>query len=81
MSIAGIFCVFLIYNLLGMLICMFWSEMCSDAGWELCNPYWSYQYYSVNWFGATMISLLFSMLCPIGAVWYWFCLLCTIGRK
>ena len=82
MSLAVIYSIiFVVYNLLGAIICSIWCANCYAAGWELCNPYWSYQYYSVNWFGAVMISLLFSVLCPIGAVCYWFYKLCTIGRK
>ena len=51
-------------------------------GFELCNPYWAYKYYkNVNWFGACMISLVFTALCPPIAIIYWFYKLCTIGRK
>lgn len=51
-------------------------------GFELVNPYWVYQYNkSVNWFGATVLALGYTALCPIGALGYWFYKLCTVGRK
>ena len=57
-----------------------WMEICE--GWEIVNPYYVYKYCkSVNWFGAIIIALLFTVICPIGAVFYWFYKLCTVGRK
>lgn len=53
---------------------------CAD-GWEFVNPKIIYQRIQVNWFGAVMLSLFFNLLCPIGAVCYWFYKLCTIGRR
>lgn len=51
-------------------------------GFELVNPYWVYQYNnSVNWFGAMILALGYSVLCPIIAICYWFYKLCTVGRK
>ena len=56
-------------------------QKCCD-GWELCNPYWAHRYHkSVNWFGAIILSLAFTTLCPVGAICYWFYKLCTIGRR
>ena len=57
--------------------------------WEFVNPFAVYRYNtSVNWFGAIMIALSLTVVCPIGAALYWiyklgwlFCKLCTIGRK
>ena len=72
----------LVYNIIGGIICVGWNAVKCPDGWEICNPYWSYQYHtSVNWFGAIMLSLLYSILCPIGAMCYWFYKLCTVGRK
>jgi hypothetical protein len=49
---------------------------------NIMNPYRVYQSNStVNWFGATMISLLCAILFPIGALCYWFYFLCVVGRK
>lgn len=57
-----------------------WIGLCD--GWELVNPYWVHRYCkTVNWFGATMLALLFTLICPVGAVCYWFYKLCTVGRK
>lgn len=49
--------------------------------WEPFNPAANYYHFKVNWFGAIIISLIWTILCPIGAVVYWFCWLCIIGRK
>lgn len=35
----------------------------------------------VNWFGAIVLALVFTALCPLGAAGYWFYKLCTVGRK
>ena len=76
-----VFCV-IVWTLVGTPICLKWISKKYADGWELCNPYWTYQYHKkVNWFGAIMLSLLFTTLCPIGAVCYWFYKLCTVGRR
>jgi hypothetical protein len=70
------------WNILGLPICINWAYNRYAKGLELYNPYYSYKYHkSVNWFGAVVLSLLYTMLCPIGAICYWFYKLCTIGRK
>lgn len=70
-----------IWTLLGGTGCATWAQNKNVEGWELCNPYWAHHYYtSVNWFGAIMISLVYTILCPLGAVCYWFYKLCTVGR-
>lgn len=80
--IIEIFLTILVYNIIGGIICVVWNVIKCPGGWEICNPYWSYQYHtSVNWFGAIALSLLYSILCPIGAICYWFYKLCTVGRK
>lgn len=50
-------------------------------GFEFVNPIWWYHNYPVNPFGAAMCSLGFTILCPVGAIGYWFYKLCTIGRR
>lgn len=50
-------------------------------GFEVCNPYWTYTCYEVNWFGACIVSLFYTALCPITSICYWFYKLCTIGRS
>ena len=68
--------------LFGGIICIAWGMGKYVDGWELCNPYWAYKYHTgVNWFGAVVLSLLYTALFPIGAVCYWFYKLCTVGRR
>ena len=72
----------LFWNIIGLMICIGWGVIQCADGLEIFNPYWSHCYHmSVNWFGAIMLSLLYTVLCPIGAICYWFYKLCTIGRR
>ena len=75
--------IFLIFAwVVGLIIDIIWSCDKYCDGFELCNPYWTYKYYkNVNWFGACIISLTFTALCPPLAIIYWFYKLCTIGRR
>lgn len=76
--ILGLIC----WSMCGVLFCIVWATEREADGWELCNPYWVYKYHrGVNVFGAIMLSLLYTILCPIGAVGYWFYKLCTVGRR
>ena len=50
-------------------------------GWSFVNPWVIYHYNHVNWFGAFMVALWYTLLCPIGAVAYWFYRCCTVGRE
>lgn len=72
-----------IWNLVGFIIDIIWFALAEDlAPWDLCNPRYSYDYYcNVNWFGATVVSLIYTGFCPIMAIIYWFCVLCCIGRE
>lgn len=73
---------FVIWNACGVVFCAIWALNKYTDGFELCNPRYSYVYHkSVNWFGAIMLSLLYTALCPIGALCYWFYKLCTVGRR
>ena len=57
--------------------------------WAFVNPFVVYHTNtSVNWFGAIMMALSLTIVCPIAAALYWiyklgwlFCKLCTVGRK
>lgn len=72
----------ILWAIFGLIICIVWNMGKYTEGWELCNPYWAYKYHKgVNWFGAIMLSLLHTVLCPIGAFCYWFYKLCTVGRR
>ena len=82
MSIWGWIIIFFLWNVAGLFVCASWLCNKYADGWELCNPYYSYKYHSsANWFGAIMLSLLYTVFCPIGAVCYWFYKLCTVGRR
>lgn len=54
-------------------------------GWEFVNPLHIYKHNRVNWFGAFIVTLWYSLLCPVGALCYWvykiIYTLCTVGRK
>lgn len=50
-------------------------------GFEFVNPVYIYRRCRVNVFGAILISLLMSLICPFGTVGYWIYKLCTVGRK
>ena len=55
-------------------------------GWEFVNPLYIYKHNRrLNWFGAILVALLYSLLCPVGALCYWIYkiiyTLCTVGRK
>ena len=70
------------WTMVGAGICAAIGEKSRADGWELCNPYWVYQYNKdVNWFGAIFLALLYSLACPLGAICYWFYKLCTVGRN
>ena len=72
----------ILWNTIGGIICLLLFGNSYAIGWELVNPYWSYIYYSsLNWFGAIIVSLVYTLLCPIGAICYWFYKLCTFGRR
>ena len=74
--------VFFAWNVVGGAICAGIASKSYADGWELCNPYWVYQYNKdVNWFGAIFLALLYSLVCPFGAICYWFYKLCTVGRN
>lgn len=74
--------ILIVWNLVGFFITLTWSVLVEEAHWSLYNPVNSYDcYYKVNWFGAIVISLIYTALCPAIAIIYWFCVLCTVGRK
>lgn len=71
----------ILWQVVGGFFCCFFAYCANADGWELANPYWVYQYNkSVNWFGAAVLALMYTAICPAGALCYWFYKLCTIGR-
>lgn len=70
------------WSVVGGIICVALADKSHADGWELCNPYWVYQYNRhVNWFGAIFLALLYNLACPFGAICYWFYKLCTVRRN
>ena len=51
------------------------------SGVEFVNPCFIYRKVKVNWFGASVLALIYTVLLPIPAIGYWFYKLCTFGRK
>ena len=52
-----------------------------DALFELYNPVYVYNHISkINWFGAFMLALVYTIMTPIFAMIYWVYKLCTIKR-
>ena len=50
-------------------------------GIEFVNPAFVYKHNRVNWFGACVVALFYSLICPAATIGYWFYKLCVIGRK
>ena len=73
--------IFLIWNVFGMLGCGTIACYFGAQGMEIANPRRCYELSKMNWFGATVVSLIYNLLCPIGAVCYWIYWLFTVGRK
>lgn len=82
MDVVAMILLIVLWFIVGAVIDLSWSQDKYCEGFELCNPYWAYKYYeSASWFGALVISLVYSALCPPIAVGYWFYKLCTWGRR
>lgn len=64
----------------GLFVCWL-SDFTDSEGLEFVNPIWLYKKYKVNWFGAGVITIIFNILCLPFSCCYWFCKLCTVGRK
>lgn len=64
----------------GLIVC-FIINLTGSEGLEFVNPIWLYKKYKVNWFGVGVIAIVFNILCLPFACCYWFCKLCTVGRK
>ena len=86
MSIGAIIGIIVAWQVLGfmahILIACFGAEHIDYAdGLEYLNPVYIHKQVRVNWFGAIMITLFYTALCPFAAVCYWFYKLCTVGAK
>ena len=82
MTSSDVFGLLLAWNLLGLAIQFFIGITYYQDAIEFCNPRVVYKYNKyVNWFGAFILSLLYSALSPFRTFIYWFYKLCTVGRK
>ena len=50
-------------------------------GFSFVNPCFIYEYTNVNWFGAILITIFYSLMMPICTAGYWLYKLCTVGRE
>lgn len=65
---------------------MFWivfftSEFFASLGLSFFNPVVFYNNIKVNWFGAWLLAIVFNLMLPSAAVFYWIYKICTVGRK
>ena len=75
----------ILHNFVGVIFLLLF---CTEDGFygevitlENLNPAYVYKHWKVNWFGAICICIFGSLLCPMGAIGFWFYKLCTVGRK
>lgn len=79
--------IFLVWNVIGFIILGVGTTMTKHGplymadGLEFMNPMFVYKYAYVNRFCAVVLSLLYSVLFPAGAIGYWFYKACTYGRR
>lgn len=86
MNIGAIIGIIIAWQVLGFmaygLITSFGAEHIEYAnGLEFLNPIYIHKHARVNWFGAIMLMLFYTVLCPLAAICYWFYKLCTVGAK
>lgn len=78
---------FFVWNFFGILIVAmchvinFGEVFDNTDGFEYVNPIYIYKYNHVNWFGAIVVAIIYSFICPLGTIGYWCYKLCTVGRK
>lgn len=73
----------LLWSFLGILFIVVFLEIgpFNAEGFEFVNPIHIYKNSKMNIFGAIFVSILMSLICPIGTIIYWIYKLCTVGRK
>ena len=57
------------------------GEMSSIKSFEYLNPMWLYRNFKVNYLGCALLTVMYNLLCPLGAAYYWLIYICTVGRK
>ena len=61
---------------------MLWDHYSLFGSFEYLNPLFLYDYHTnLNWFGVICLTLFYNLFCPLVTIIYWFCKLCTVGRK
>lgn len=81
-SLVGIILNFVLWSLTGfcILIIIPYTRNASCLS-EIFNPKMIYDNIDVNWFGCIFLTIIFNILCPVLTIYYWFRLLCTVGRR
>ena len=87
MTIVEFIFLMIAWHILGLLIISVISEF-TDVSFsspaeviKFVNPSFVYKPSCVNWFGAILLTVLYSLMIPILTACYWFYKLCTVGRK
>lgn len=57
------------------------GALTQTEGFEYVNPIYIYKHNHVNWFGAIVVAIIYSFICPLGTIGYWCYKICTVGRK
>ena len=57
------------------------SDCFANVGLSFFNPIVLYNNIKVNWFGASFLAIVFNLMLPSAAVFYWIYKICTVGRK
>ena len=88
MTIIELIGIFFAWNLFGFIIyagIQANATMFTYYDAELLNPYDIYELWKVNYFGCTLLTIVFNLLCPIWSILYWFSrflqFICTVGRR
>lgn len=75
-----IFCL-MVWSLGGAIILSLLGVVDKFDDFSYVNPIKIYKTYKVNYFGATLICIIYNLLCPVGSIGYWIYKICTVSRK
>ena len=70
-----VFGVLVITGLIGLFI----GGLVDTDGAEFVNPIYLKKKFRINWFGASMLALIFNVIAVPWAICYWVYKICTIG--
>ena len=70
----------IIWNAVGYLMCLCIFTM-EGGPFDFFNPRWIYAHVRVNIIGCILLTTFAHILCPVVAIGYWICKICTVGRK